>query len=187
MPSILKTAPARYFSFLLSPSDWTDPQKNFFQQCSFSNFSGKCSLVSFFLFRHQFFYGTTMNFDSRPLLHSPSTCFSSSKFKWVYLPEICISIGIFPTNDMASGKNYFSSDPTWFRNSREICPRDCRHPVGYQWSVFPFRHWNWLSSRGLISFATWVIWCAKGLCLPDKFRGNAPLFNRQVKLVAKYL
>ena len=31
------------------------------------------------------------------------------------------------------------------------------------------------------------MWCAKGLCLSDYFRGNAPLFNRQVKLVAKYL
>ena len=43
--------------------------------------------------------------------------------------------------------------------------RECRHPVGHQWSVFPSRRWNWLSSRGLISFATWVIRCAKGLCL----------------------
>ena len=69
MPSIWKTVPARYFSFLLSPSDWTDPRKNFFQERSFSTFSGKYSLFSIFsldivfLWHHyEFWFSATPSF-----------------------------------------------------------------------------------------------------------------------------
>ena len=85
------------------------------------------------------------------------------------------------------GKNYFYTDPTWSRNSRDICPRDCRQPVAHQSSVFPFHRWNWLSSRELSRLLHESYGVPRVCVCQTTFRGNAPLINRQVKLLTKYL